>query len=296
MQLLGLPGKRALGILGEQAIELRSGLGLPCRVDETLGEPEQHLVEALVVGEVREEALVARDRRAIGLSRALVEEPGQVLGAGETLAAIVDARARRLGVARGGIGLEEPLELAERLLGVRLVAVGAILLEEEAFADLVLRVVALGVRRVESQEIAVGRYGQDVVAGAAFPEVAVAQGEPRLGAVLALREAVDDTLEVLPGRFPVLLGRGLLTGLPDDLVGVAGQGRDVGRTLVGARGEERGQEREEPRGALLAAHHAFSRIQSHSRRRPSARATVERKPRSRWAAEVSAAVSLMSPF
>ena len=117
------------------------------------------------------------------------------------------------------------------------------------------------------------------MAGPAFVEVAVAQAEPRGRAVLALREAVDDPLEVLPrasrtAASPAPSGRASQM----HLVGVAGEGRDVGAAArAGAAPADDASAQQE---AASSSHRPW--IQSHSRRetlrsgRPS-----DRKPRSR---------------
>src|SRR5262249_51321727 len=125
---------------------------------------------------------------------------------------------------------------------------------------------------------------------AALLEVAVAHRQPGGRPVLALREAVDDPLEVLTRGVVLVLRERLLAGFPDDLVGVAGERRDVRLPPVRAAPEGQGAYEQ------VARPHPRPRIQSHSRDRPSASVTVGRKERSRRAAVVSANVSRMSPF
>ena len=102
------------------------------------------------------------------LAGLLVEVARHVLGPREVLAGFLDAVSRVLDVRRVRIEIQEALVLLERVQGLGLIAIGAALLPEVALRHLELRVIALGMGRVEGQELSIGADGQDVVRGPAF--------------------------------------------------------------------------------------------------------------------------------
>src|SRR5262245_35391282 len=289
LQPLGLVGVLASGVLAEEPVQEGEGLGLPSGGLEALGDAEEDLVEPLVVGVVGEDPLVAQDGGTPGLPALLVEPPHQALGSGQAFPALPDARPRLLDLGGARVEVEEPLVLAERLLGRGLVAVGAVLLLVVGLRHQVLGEVGPGVGRVEGEELPEGGDREDVVAGPALLEVALAEAEPGPRPVLAVGKAVHDPLVVLPGVVPLLLLVGLRRRVPHDGVGAAGQRRGID---AAARAASEGGAEDEGRGSP----HSPLRIHSHSFRRPSRSETVERNARSRRAAVVSANVSLMSPF
>jgi hypothetical protein len=73
--------------------------------------------------------------------------------------------------------------------------------------------------------------------------------------VRALRVGVDQRLEELAGREPALLLQGLGAALEQELVRLAGAGRDLGAALGAAGGAERdGGEQEDGDGAEHSNH------------------------------------------
>jgi hypothetical protein len=149
------------------------------------------------------------------------------LGLGEVLPEVGHAEPSRLHVGRVRIHVQQAFVLLERLQGRRLVAVGAVSLPVVGLAGLELGVVAARVRRVEGQELPILGDGQDVVGGAPLLEVGFRRAEPSPGEMLALGEAVDDPPVELSSALPLFLLERLFRRLPDDLVGVAGQGGEV---------------------------------------------------------------------
>ena len=187
------------------------------------------------------------------------------------------ARASPRRSVRLGVDVEQPLVLLERLLGGGLVAVGRVLLLEVGLAGAELGVVGARVLRVEREELAVGRDGEHVVAGAALLEVAVGERDARVGLVLALGEGVDQAPVVLPRRLPVLLRDWPSRPASQTISSEALASDSRSSWWLAQAGSATSASAASERSASRAAPGSTR----HSRARPSARATVERKPRSR---------------
>jgi CDP-diacylglycerol--glycerol-3-phosphate 3-phosphatidyltransferase len=211
----------------------------------------------------------------------------------------------------GWIPLEERVDVLQRLDGRRLIALGDEHGAIFGLANSIERVVGLRIERVVLQEFAEFVDGQDVGRCRLEPQHRIAQANLRVLPFVALRVALNQALEILVRRVPMLLVQLLHAPIEEELVGALGAERRHFRLARPAGGPERQQHQtdaarggrsEDGRGNLhhqLQTQSALATTRdshSHSAVKPDSSVAEGTKPRSARARVVSADVSRMSPF